>query len=369
MRHGWRVARRQVTDAVQRLALTLQPRGLILVYHRVAAVQCDPLLLCVRPENFLAHMEIIRRKFHPLSLHALRGSMDTGIPERAVAVTFDDGYADNLFHAAPGLRSAGVPATVFFSPGLARVGSYGDRLKTILLETRSLPERMEIQIMGNRHAWDFGRWKDLPDEPGETYWAWNMEMEGCPSPRHRAFRDLHRMMRSMTGEERTRLLAQIESQAGGPFPGREEDRFLTMEELQEISRDGIIRLGAHTMSHPVLCRRSLAEQRAEMQESKRILEQQTGAAVDSFAYPYGSPWDVSAQTVDLVRQTGFFLACANTPGQVTRFSDPYWLPRWLVRDWSGEEFEKKIESFLFPVVVRAPVGCLSGVTAQPLLPD
>jgi hypothetical protein len=74
--------------------------------------------------------------------------------------------------------------------------------------------------------------------------------------------------------------------------------------------------------------------------------------VESFAYPYGSPWDVGRQTIALTRELGLREACANTPGQVVRGSNPYWLPRFLVRDWDGVEFEGRLRGFHRPQPAR-----------------
>src|SRR5687767_8520588 len=79
-----------------------EPRALILVYHRVTQIDSDPQLLCVGPRRFAEHMEVLRKDYHPLSLRDLQQRVrDGGIPRKGVVVTFDDGYADNLYEAKP----------------------------------------------------------------------------------------------------------------------------------------------------------------------------------------------------------------------------------------------------------------------------
>src|SRR5689334_22252023 len=87
----------------------------ILLYHRVTNLETDPQLLAVTPENFAAHVEILRELTLPMRLPELVADVRAGKPlaRSAVAVTFDDGYADNLDHAAPLLRDRQIPATVF----------------------------------------------------------------------------------------------------------------------------------------------------------------------------------------------------------------------------------------------------------------
>ena len=93
-----------------------------------------------------------------------------------------------------------------------------------------------------------------------------------------------------------------------------------------------------------------------IEAGKRMLEQAIGRAVRSFAYPYGSPWDVSPETVQLTREAGFTTACANFSGPVDSESDLFWLPRCLVRDWSGEEFERRLAEFFRPQAEIPPRG-------------
>ena len=71
--------------------------ALILIYHRVADLERDPQLLAVGPANFEAQMEILARKYPVIPLEDLIAGLNRrAVPDGAVVVTFDDGYADNL---------------------------------------------------------------------------------------------------------------------------------------------------------------------------------------------------------------------------------------------------------------------------------
>ena len=103
---------------------------LILCYHRVAEGVEDPFHLCVRPDNFAAHLEEMSRSREPSTL------ADVSVPSRRprVVVTFDDGYRDNLANALPIAESRGVPITVFVTSGILgnHSGFWWDRLGTLL---------------------------------------------------------------------------------------------------------------------------------------------------------------------------------------------------------------------------------------------
>src|SRR5690242_15659311 len=80
----------------------IDPGALILLYHRVYSPNRDPQLLCVSPENFRTHLEILRKKATIVSMRQLSRCLTAGsIPRRSVVITFDDGYRDNFEQAKP----------------------------------------------------------------------------------------------------------------------------------------------------------------------------------------------------------------------------------------------------------------------------
>ena len=102
-----------------RLRRRLRPRPVrpvILMYHRVADVRVDPWELAVPPAVFDAQLAVLRETRQPLAMSDFVGRAQRGtLPPNAVAVTFDDGYADTLRQAQPRLAAAGVPATLFLA--------------------------------------------------------------------------------------------------------------------------------------------------------------------------------------------------------------------------------------------------------------
>ena len=97
--------------------------GIVLAYHRVTTVAHDPHRLAVTPAHFAEHLDVITSQGVPMTLEAMVAAAQQGaLPRRAVAVTFDDGYADNLQCAAPLLARAKVPATVFISTSACENG-------------------------------------------------------------------------------------------------------------------------------------------------------------------------------------------------------------------------------------------------------
>jgi peptidoglycan/xylan/chitin deacetylase (PgdA/CDA1 family) len=268
----------------RRLRRASQPAaGAILLYHRVATGD-DPLELNVSPENFAGQMEVVRSAATPVALGELRAG------SRRVAVTFDDGYRDNLTTAEPILNAAGVPATVFVTSG--------------------------------------------PVDDGRELWWDELVRLGAAE----AFERLRRL----TPAERERELATLRQ---GP-PGQVEHPLLAPDEVATLAASPAIEVGAHTVTHPMLSALPAAAQQCEIVESRRRVAELAGVAVMTFAYPFGTPLDYDNTSVRLVREAGFALACANIASPVGARSPQYELPRLLVRDWSPEEFERRLESVL-----------------------
>ena len=86
---------------------------------------------------------------------------------------------------------------------------------------------------------------------------------------------------------------------------------LSDEQVREMVNSGVFELGAHTMTHVNLSKASLEEKRSEIIGSKTALENQFGAAVTSFAYPFGI-WD--QQDRDVVEEGGFISAVTTDRG-------------------------------------------------------
>ena len=91
-------------------------RALILTYH---AVEPGPAPLCVHPELFRRHVElVVSSGVRVVTVSELvRGLAAPTGDERLVALTFDDGFASVAEHAAPLLASRGLSATVFCVAG------------------------------------------------------------------------------------------------------------------------------------------------------------------------------------------------------------------------------------------------------------
>jgi peptidoglycan/xylan/chitin deacetylase (PgdA/CDA1 family) len=97
---------------------------------------------------------------------------------------------------------------------------------------------------------------------------------------------------------------------------------MSWSELRAIARRGM-EIGAHTAHHPDLTKLPEAEADRELAGCRAAIEQEAGAAVESFAYPYGAVNDA----VRRLARRHFARACGTRLEFVQPGSDPAELPR------------------------------------------
>lgn len=315
----------------------------ILLYHRVTNLAFDPQMLSVTPRHFEQHLGVLRRHAEPLSLAALGDRLAEGtVPRRGVVVTFDDGYADNYREALPILERYDVPATVFAVSGYVGADReyWWDELEQLVFETPKLPSHPSLTIGEGVAELDLSdgsgaRRADTPD--------WNVTDRADPTLRHALYRTLFDRLRPMPHECRDRVLDEIAERAGVARFVRPTHRPMTRDELRRLHDGGLVSIGAHTATHPVLSMLPAERQRREIVASKLALEETIDAPVTTFAYPFGTRHDYADKTVRTVDEVGFTVACANTPGLVGPDAPRYALPRLLIRDWDGDTLWRKLQ--------------------------
>jgi len=301
-----------------------RPQAAILLYHRVAA-QTEG---AVDPARFAEHLAVLRDAWRPLALDDLAAAVRAGdVPDRAVAVTFDDGYADSAHRAGPALRAAQLPATVFVATGYLESGRpfAWSEMPRLLRAGAQRHDQLTLEVGGERRAWRLGASASLP-----------------AIEQH-----VHCWLQAQRPEVVAEALAQLREWAGAPPPDDEDpyERPMTVDELHAI--EGAFAVGAHTRDHPRLAALSPEEQHAEIARSRDDLRGWLGRAPAGFAYPFGVPGhDFDASTVDAVRAAGFDYAVSNAAGPVTAASDRWALPRLGVPDLDGEHFGEWLEARL-----------------------
>jgi peptidoglycan/xylan/chitin deacetylase (PgdA/CDA1 family) len=305
-------------------------RPVILMYHRVATPRHDPWGLAVDPVLFDEQMCFLSRERMPLSMDAFVAEMRRGtLAPDHVAITFDDGYLDNLTNALPAVSRHGVPATLFVLTGAIRSGSdfWWDEMTDLVLAQR-LEKETSVVVSGRRFEFD---WVGSEPRPG-----WRAT-ERPRNSRERTYLLLYPLLQTCGEAEREAVFDRLRQDGrNGRTPDR---RSMTLEESRRLVSDGLMTLGGHSVTHPRLdC---LADQQlpAEIDECWSDFQGLFGPARPGFAYPYGKS---DRRVRRRVAETGFAWACSTRLAPVETNDDPFDLPRIAVGNWSAKELERVI---------------------------
>ena len=286
-------------------------RLLILCYHGTALDdehQWRPSLY-MAPETLEQRMELLSRdRYSVLPLGEALQRLHSGtLPQRSVALTFDDGTYDFYRQAFPLLRSYGFPATVYQTtyyvqhelPVFNLICSY------MLWKRRGMivPDGQKIGLPGRL---------DLHDEPS----------------RHRVVRGLIEAAEhdQLTGEQKDGLAARLAELLGVDYAALKAKRILQLmnhSELEQVAVAGID-LQLHTHRHRTPVDEALF--RREIQDNREALHGLSKASPVHFCYPSGVhrlemlPW---------LRAEGVQSATTCDAGLATRASDLLLLPRFV----------------------------------------
>ncbi|MGD9614509.1 MAG: polysaccharide deacetylase family protein [Alphaproteobacteria bacterium] len=168
----------------------VQSHGFVLMYHRIAEPLSDPWDLAVSPNNFRAQLEVVRREGVCLPLPDFAARItDRNCLRRLFAITFDDGYRDNLINAAPALEAHDLPATIFVVSGAVGAGCdfWWDALARVFLSIPSLPYELRIDTGVGTHKWTPGTVAQCTRREIEHLSAWRVDEEPATHGRQKLF--------------------------------------------------------------------------------------------------------------------------------------------------------------------------------------
>lgn len=298
---------------VNRISAALhRNRPVVLTFHGVTSDTSDTICndegLHLHRPLFERLMQHVARYYQPVPLARIVDWLEgtDGPIDRAVGITFDDGFRNVLTEAGPVLKRLGIPSTLFVTTDFVfkKQMLWPDRLVSAIALTRE----PEIAPTGAKRSFDLT----------------------TRDAKLRANAALNALCKSLPQPERLALLKDIqerlhvdEAQLASAWEGF---RPIDPDEMRLLSGIGVT-VGAHTCSHPIMARLSGAEQTRELGESKRLIEQVTGRACDSFAYPNGGPGDFDDATRARVIEAGYRCAFTTIKRRLSRADDRFEIPR------------------------------------------
>jgi peptidoglycan/xylan/chitin deacetylase (PgdA/CDA1 family) len=288
----------------------------ILIYHRVLE-QKDPL----RPSEpdkheFEEQIKLLAKHCNILCLDkALQLLGEGNLPAKSVCITFDDGYRDNAEIAYPILTKYGASATFFIATGYLNDGlMFNDAIIEGIRHYQA--DKLDL------HQFSMGDYTIKTDEE-----------------KFSTICNILPKVKVMSQENRNSVVDFLAKQQTKPLL---RNLMMTTAQLKTIKQGGMS-IGAHTVSHPILC--SIDHQTAfdEISQSKQYLESLLNEEVPLFAYPNGRyGQDYSSEHAGLVEKAGFKAAVSTNWGVSTLASDRFQLPRFTPWDKDLRKFSARL---------------------------
>jgi peptidoglycan/xylan/chitin deacetylase (PgdA/CDA1 family) len=282
-------------------------------YHGVFP-ETDPTVAwtLVSESSFRSQMQHIQEWFHCLSIDEALTDNNSRRSKPAAVVTFDDGYANNLELALPILEEYGIPAIIYITTGnvLDRELFWPDVIW--MVARRASPVSIDLSEVGS----PLSRY-DLPRDNG-TFVEEIM----------RLLEDVKKIPPGLRKGVVVSIAEKLNTGSGSlpPYPLSEGHTFtpLTAEQVAILARHPLITIGAHTHCHNLLDQIPLQQAEKTIIQSKRILEDITGTAIQHFAYPNGNFND---SIVRIVKAAGFRSAATFDTGFFLSGDDPFRIRR------------------------------------------
>ncbi|WP_207632438.1 polysaccharide deacetylase family protein [Foetidibacter luteolus] len=315
----------------------------ILMYHRVNTAVSDTWQLCVAPKHFEQQMEVLR-DYHVVPVAQLADKKKK-IPDKAVAITFDDGYLDNYATAKPILEQYRFPATFFItnSVGENHPEFWWDALERVLLENNQLPAEINLQLDGE--SWHFNLkkgWQHIISIDDMKQIASWLPWRTPPATQHALFVYLSEWMKALSFQNQQLIISQLYAQTGMHASVRDSYKTVNGAQLLTLHRLPQFTVGGHSAWHTALGKFDAGVQRQAILENKTFLETVLSAPVAGYGYAHGS---YNEDSIAILQEAGYTYACTTEEALVDAGTNAFALPRFQVKNWNGAEFKRRLEGW------------------------
>lgn len=321
-------------------------KSLVLMYHRVADSPADVWDIAVSPKNLEAHLRFLKQSGRVIPLHKMvRQIKNKWIRKENIAITFDDGYADNFTTARPLLEKYTLPATFFITS--VNIGMpnefWWDELEKIILYTNTLPTDIEITIADKLINFKLNDETTLNDKIVAQHNSWKAYESPPPTTRCTLFLAIWETMQPLDHDRQQHYLTIIRQWAGCHISTRQDYQCMTIDQLKELARNKLFSIQAHTTTHAALAYHDKHFQRNEMLDNKNFLEKNISKKIETVAYPYGS---FNTDTPVIAADCGFKAAFTTDEESVNNDTGRYRIGRFQVRNQDAVTFEKNLSRWI-----------------------
>ena len=293
-------------------------KNVILAYHSLSETEpgkrCDSGYVSPRQRT---SVRLFRKQLDWLSQFADFVSLNdivtpTSSDQWRVAVTFDDGYRDNVELGLPLFRRYEVPVTWFLSTQFIEERNYLPWWDLVDYIAQHVRGTVEVTVGGRARSYSFG----AQDE------------------RNRFRRDMREAFRNGDWSSCEALRENLRAECNR-FTSLPSNAFADRESVVQAASSPWISIGGHTISHLNLAEVSPRRLQYEVTKGREQLREWTGKPLEWFAYPYGGESAHDEATRRVVRESGFKGAVTASRGYISEASDVFALPRFMVPSWAG----------------------------------
>lgn len=330
-------------NRLQLIFSSSSPKTIVLCYHRIATDKLDPWQLAVTPQIFEEQLQMLKRKYTPISIDRLSGRGKQPTRSRSICITFDDGYTDNYTIAKPLLEKYNLPACFFVSSGYTGQRSlfWWDELTAIVLGSTQLPPKLALQIKDENLEFDFSGCTVLRDHEKVLLNDWKAKDKPV-SDRCRLYLQLWELIRSLNAQEIRSVMNKLRIWSGFVTEEKMVDKFpMTEEQLTRLAENKMFTIGLHTANHVALDFHAISVQEDELQKNRSTLQRILRKEANVISFPFGRYND---DTLKLVRNHN--IAGFTSEKKVVRkhsLSTP--IGRFAVGNWNGKKLDGKLNNW------------------------
>ncbi len=279
------------------LSGTFSGVGLILTLHHVRPegdrnAFCPNRILDITPE-FLEQtiLQIAKLGYDFVSLDEVHRRLTTqDFRRKFVCFTLDDGYLDNLEHAAPVFEKHNVPFTIYVATGMPDSGmrQWWQHLEDVVADN----EFIDIRVGDKAFS--------LPTRNTAEKYA--------------AFEQVYWCLRAAPHAVQQEAIDRMLGDFGIDSSLLTAESAMTWDQLRTVAASANAAIGAHTVNHFALSKLSEDEIRWEVDQSRQRLAAELAIEPMHFSYPYGAPDSAAAREFAVVGDMGFLTATTTRKG-------------------------------------------------------
>ncbi len=259
---------------------------IILLYHGVSDQPHKGIENCshkhISVDDFAAQLQTLKAHYRVFSLPDLLQQKHHGaLPENAVALTFDDGFANNYSLAFPLLQQFDLPATFYLASGFinTRRSFWVDKLEYLInesplssLEIDSLQKQFSLQSLEDRKT---------------TLQAIKSALKSASALIEKTVAELEQ-------------ICQV-----SPDYDYADYRLLSWDQVREMAQSGLCEFGGHTVDHVILSHLPAAEKQVQIAQCKATLETELNRPIRLFSYPEGQSCHYDESCIEVLKKQGF----------------------------------------------------------------